>query len=155
MRRLYFDIDGTLLALDTGGPKPALMGGSLERSIKEAQIDEIVCVSNFVDVIRAVWMRQPDFDGLGAVYSLCGGVFSDQGWFRRVTQFVSDPQLRAAEIDLMSDWWYMDDEAENYFLKIERREIFDEQLGRRVLRPSPSGDGRDVIEWLRSIPGGA
>jgi hypothetical protein len=54
LRRLYFDIDGTIPTLDTGEPKPVLAAGRLEVAIRNAGFDEIVCVGNFVNVAHAV-----------------------------------------------------------------------------------------------------
>ena len=151
MRKLYFDIDGTVLALDSGVPKRALDGGRLESAIREARVDELVCVGNFAGVVRTVWTVKPEYDGLGAVFALCRGVFQDETWFRALTRLVVDPRLRAAEVELRDDWWYMDDQAEKYFAEAGRAEVFREHHGGRILRPSPAGDGYDVLDWIRSI----
>ncbi|HKA37317.1 MAG TPA: hypothetical protein VKH43_10895 [Thermoanaerobaculia bacterium] len=151
MRKLYFDIDGTLLVLDTGLPKPALARGRLERAIREARIDELVCVGNFVEVIRTLRTVRPEYDGLAAIFALCRGVFLDETWFRRLTRLILDPWLRAAEVDLEADWWYMDDQAERYFFNAGRAELMRQHLGERILQPSPSGDGTDVLEWLQVV----
>ena len=152
MRTLHFDIDGTVLALNAGVAKPALSAGRLEKAVRDARINKLVCVGNFAGVVRTVWTVNAGYDGLGAIFALCGGVFSDEAWFRAVTQLVGDPRLRAAEVEMSHDWWYMDDEAEKYFLQAGREQIFREHLGGRILRPSPSGDGHDVLEWIRSMP---
>jgi len=148
LRKLYFDIDGTLLVLDTGLAKPALAGGRLEAAIRRARVNELICVGNFAGVVRTVWTVEPEYDGLGAIFALCQGVFEDERWFRGLVQLVGDPKLRAAEVDLSADWWYMDDEAEKYFLQAGRREILGEESGRRILRPSPRGNGEDVLDWM-------
>jgi len=153
MRTLYFDIDGTVLTLGSGEPKSALERGSLERTIREAKVDELVCVGNFVGVIRTVWTIQPEYDGLGAVFTLCRGVFEDEIWFRALTRLVVNPARRAAEVELREDWWYMDDQAEKYFRDADLVRVFREHHGRRILQPSPTGDGHDVLEWIHSIPG--
>lgn len=148
MRTLYFDIDGTVLVLDTGLPKPALAGGRLERAIRDAGFDELVCVGNFAGVIRVVWTVQPEYDGLGAILTLCAGVFQDGTWFRDRTRLVVDPRRRAAEVDLKEDWWYMDDQAESYFSIVNRGGVFRDHAGGRILCPDPTGDGEDVLAWL-------
>jgi hypothetical protein len=100
LRKLYFDIDGTVLVLNTGLPKPALAEGRLEAAFRRVRADEIICVGNFAGVIRTVWTFRPEYDGLGAIFALCRGAFLDEPWFRGLTQLVADPRLRAAEVDL-------------------------------------------------------
>ena len=151
MRRLYFDVDGTILRLYTTCAKPALADGRLERVVREAGIDELVCVGSYVAVALALSAMMEQFDGLGAIFEICNGVFVDQEWFRAHTRLVSDPDRRAAEIDLDSDWWYVDDLAEKYFQAAGRAEVFREHLGSRVFSPTPEGDGQDVLDWLRAV----
>jgi len=152
MRTLYFDIDGTLLILNTGEPKPALEGGTLEQVIRATGVDELVCVGNFAGIVRTVWTVKPEYDGLGAIFRLCRGVFRDEAWFRAHTRLVVEPKLRAAEVELKDDWWYMDDQAEKYFEDADRAEIFRMHRGRRILEPAPEGNGDDVLNWMVSIP---
>ena len=140
MRKLYFDIDGTILDLESGDLKPALGGGRLGRAIRDARIGELVCVGNFVEVIRTLWILE-----------LCRGAFDDEAWFRAHTALVERPASRAAEVELTEDWWYMDDLAETYFIECGRTSVFLKHLGGRILRPSPTGDGQDVLDWLRAI----
>jgi hypothetical protein len=151
MRRLYFDVDGTILRMYTTSAKPALAGGMLERAVRQAGIEEIVCVGNYVAVALVMSSMCEDFDTLGAIFEMCAGVFEDEAWFRAHTRLVSDPDRRAAEIDLDSDWWYVDDLAEKYFQAAGRAEVFREHLGHRVFSPSPEGDGQDVLDWLRGV----
>lgn len=151
MRRLYFDVDGTLLRLYTTSAKPALAGGMFERAVREAGFDEIVCVGNYVTVVLALAELRSDFDSLGDIFGICAGVFEDEEWFRAHTRLVSNPDNRAAEIDLAADWWYVDDLAEKYFLHAGREDTFRSQAGRRIFSPSPEGDGQDVLDWLNAI----
>ena len=149
MRKLYFDIDGTVLVLDTGVPKAAMANGGFEIAVRRAGFDEIICVGNFVAVIRTVWTMKPEYDGAGAIFALCGGAFQDEVWFRSSVRFVEDPKSRAAEIDLMADWWYVDDEAERYFTNVDRVDALHEHVGKRVCIPSSRGNGADILEWLK------
>jgi hypothetical protein len=151
MRTLYFDIDGTVLILDSGVVKPALACGGLERAIRSADIKQLVCVGNFAGIIRVVWTGNPGFDGLGALLGLCRGAFLDEVWFRGATQLVVDSQLRAAEVDLSGDWWYMDDDAARYFELAGRSDVFERERGKRILQPMPTGDGADVLEWIGNL----
>jgi hypothetical protein len=74
VRQLYFDIDGTLLGLGTGVPKPALERGVFEAAIRQMQVGLLVCVGHFCHVVEMVKELDPDYDGLGIVFSLCQGV---------------------------------------------------------------------------------
>jgi hypothetical protein len=149
VKRLYFDIDGTLLVRDSGEPKPALGHGRFERAVREAGFEQIVCVGNFIRVIREMGSFAPDYDGPGIILRLCAGVFADEAWFRAKLSLVLDPRNRAAEVDTATDWWYVDDEAEAFFARAGRSELFRQHLGGRILVPQPQGDGADVLGWLR------
>lgn len=151
MRRLYFDIDGTLLMDDTGEPKPALADGAFEAAVVRSGVEKLVCIGNLVDAARTAEEMDPSYDGLSWIFDICRGVFSDKSWFRSVTSLVEDPMNRASEVDLEGDWWYVDDLAEYYFQKAGRDEVFRRNIGRRILVPSLEGDGTDVVKWLNQI----
>ena len=141
--------------LNRGIAKARLANGMLEAAIRRAGFEELVCVGNFVGVIRTVWSVDPGYDGPGAIFALCTGVFVDENWFRSCVRLVSDPTSRAGEIDLSSDWWILDDEAERHFTAAGREEIFRANVGRRVFVPEPDGDGADVLRWLGGLPAAA
>ena len=151
VRRLYFDLDGTVLVLDTGLPKTALAGGRLGRAIREAGVDELVCVGNFVGVVRTLWNAGLEYDGLGAVLALCSGMFEDEAWFRSHTKLALDPSRRVSEIDGEVDWWYVDDLAETYAAEAGRADWCRAHLGGRILAPAPRGDGTDILAWLAGM----
>src|SRR5262245_52688787 len=146
MRRLYFDVDGTILRMYTTSAKPALANGVFERAIRRAGIEEVVCVGNYVAVALMMSSIREDFDPLGAVFEVCAGVFEDEEWFRTHTKLVSDPDERAAEVDLTSDWWYVDDLAEKYFLDADRADVFQKHLGVRIAHPPPRAT--DKTSWI-------
>ena len=150
MRTLYFDIDGTILVEGSGEPKPALAQGKFEAAIRNSAIDALVCVGNFVDVVREVRTVNPDYDGIGVIFDLCQGVFTDLAWFRRVTNLARDAKDRARAIPLESDWWYVDDLAEHYMSQAGLTRVLESERGRRILVPTKRGDGSDVISWLNS-----
>lgn len=152
MRTLYFDIDGTLLVSDHAGPKPCLANGRFEAAVRVARIDCLVCVGNFADVVRLASQIQSSYDALGAVFNICSGVFASETWFRESVILTDDSERRAALIDLGADWWYVDDLAEHYFRTAGRDEAYRREVGRRIMVPSPNGDGSDVLEWLSAIP---
>jgi hypothetical protein len=151
MRRLYFDVDGTILRMYTNSAKTALAGGAFERAVRAAGVEELVCIGNYVAVVVAMQAIVKDFDPLGAVFEVCAGVFADEDWFGAHTQLVSDPDRRAAEVDLEGDWWYVDDLAEKYFSEAGRADIFRKHHGSRIFAPSPEGDGQDVLDWLLTV----
>ena len=151
MRSLYFDIDGTILAQESGLTKQALERGKLEDGIRAAQIESLICVGNFVKVIYIVQKLQPDYDGLGVIFRLCGGAFRDENWFKRVTTLSRNPENRAAELPLDQDWFYLDDLAEQYLCKADRTDVFGRENGHRVFAPVPGGSGTDVLEWLSGL----
>ena len=153
MRKLYFDLDGTILDLSTGLPKAALAHGRLEAAIRRARVDELVCVGNFVGLVHAMETLRPGYDGLGGLFALCDNAFDDEGWFRERVRLAADPKFRAVEVDLSADGWYMDDEGERYFAYAGLIGIWQEHLGKRILRPLPRGDGEDVLTWMAWLAG--
>ena len=108
MRRMYFDIDGSLLVDDTGEPKTALAKGAFERALHRSGFEQLICVGSFVDAGRAAKAVQPDYDIHEVIFDICGGVFSDKEWFTTNTLLTQDSYYRATEVDLNTDWWYLD-----------------------------------------------
>ena len=151
MRRLYFDIDGTLLIEEKGIVKPHLADGAFEHAVRDAGFEQLVCVGNFVAALHAVNEVEPDHDGIGAIFNLCGSTFTDEAWFRSVCTLVNDPLDRAREIDLEANWWYLDDLAEYYCWKARREHVFKDHLNGRIMVPKAEGDGADILGWLQSL----
>jgi hypothetical protein len=148
MKNLYFDIDGTLLDLDSGIAKPALANGNFEKTLKSIDIQQLICVGSFVDVVHALKETYSAYDEMGELFQMCGGVFADENWFREKISLVKDSSNRAAEINFDEDWWYVDDLAEHFFHTANLDTIFDEYIGTRILVPSPKGDGNTIQKWL-------
>ena len=151
MRRMYFDIDGSLLVGDTGEPKAALADGEFERAVRRSGVQQLICVGNFVDAGRAAKEVNPHYDIHAAIFAICGGAFSDEDWFRANTALTRDSFYRAAEVDLNTDWWYLDDLAEYYFKIAYREDIFEANAGVRIFVPTAEGDGKDVMDWIDRI----
>jgi hypothetical protein len=152
VRTLYFDIDGTLLLNDHAGAKTFLANGAFEEAVRAAEVDRLVCVGNFVDVVRIAATITPSYDGVSALFRICLGVFSNEAWFRENVTMADDAERRAELVDLRADWWYVDDLAEHYFRAAGRGDTFHRGAGKRIMVPTPNGDGRDVLEWLAEIP---
>jgi hypothetical protein len=151
VKTLYFDIDGTLLGLESGEVKPALLGGRFEQEVRKAAFNKVVCVGSVVNVIRSLEELGQDSDGMSLVLTLCNGAFSGERWFRESVQLVADPDERVSHIDFSGDWWYVDDLAAYYFEKAGLADVFEENEGCRIFVPDPDGDGSDVLEWLSQI----
>ena len=148
MKTLYFDIDGTVLLLDTNRVKKALGGGMFETAVRNAGFERLVCVGNFGHVAHLLKSRNSNYDEMNVLLRLCDGAFTDEDWFRSVTTIVSNPDSRCRHINLTEDWWYVDDLAGQFMTQAELKDILRLQLGIRVLVPDAYGDGQDIIQWL-------
>jgi hypothetical protein len=152
VRTFYFDIDGTVLKGSFGAPKQHLADGALERAVRAAGVERLVCVGNVVSIARSLERMQPGHDSLGLVLRVCQGVWADQEWFRQVTTLVADSHERVAHIDTSLDWWWADDLALEHSQSVEREDLFQAHHGGRILVPTADGDGQDVLDWLAAIP---
>ena len=148
MANLYFDIDGTLLDIDSGNAKEALANGRFEDTVRRLGIHQLICVGTMTDVIRSAKEYDDSYDSLGVLFRICRGTFLDEYWFRDNIILVHDSCNRAREIDLTSDWWYVDDLAEYYFKIADLDSEFKTNAGTRILVPTPNGDGTDILSWM-------
>jgi len=151
-RILYFDIDGTVLPIDDDEPKRLLRRGELEKAIRGAGFEKLICAGNIGIVTRAVRGLGVDCDELKVVFELLGDAIDDMDWFLAMTKMSVDPENRAASIDLESDWWYVDDLAQYYLEKAHRSELLRSPASKRIYVPRPKGDGSGLLKWLRSVP---
>ena len=148
---LYFDIDGTLLFGDSEA-KPCLANGAFERAVRDAGFEQLVCLSNMLEIVYVLRDLGKEPDGLGMVFDLCRGTFADEAWFRRSTIIPQVRGNRVRSIDFSGDWWYVDDLAKRFMEKEGWLDLFRTHVGGRILAPDPDGDGRDVLKWLRGNP---
>ena len=151
MKTLYFDIDGTILLADEDRLKSCLEGGRLESAVRRAGFQRLVCVGNYCRIAHVVREMGVEYDDLGVLLQICRGAFSNHRWFRAVTTLVADPENRAQYIDFTSNWWYVDDLAEEYLHKASRESVLEGPERDRVLIPSATGDGQDVLDWLNRV----
>ena len=150
MKTLYFDIDGTVLVDDEEMVKTELAGGEFETAVRAAGFEAVICVGNFCAIAHAIRSMGIEYDGVGVLYSLCRGAFTDEAWLRASTVLIEDPVHRAEYIEYTGDWWYVDDLARHYMEKAGRVEVFTKYIGHRICAPDPKGSGRDIKEWLRA-----
>ena len=166
MRRvLYFDIDGVILSYDDT-PKRAIVGGHLEASLKRLGFTHLVCASGWAQLVRMarpygtaddhkwrIWYRTAGDRPNGDAWDLDAGehpVFPDKEWFFTKLELVMDPDHRCQEIDLGTDWYYVDDLADRYFTDSHGQAAFTKELGHRICMPDRYSDGADVLKWLDS-----
>ena len=145
-KTLYFDINGTIV--HKYRCKPALADGAFGQSVREARFGRLVCMSNIQNTIRLLSDMGKQPDDLGIIFDMCWGAFRDADWFRQVTTLVPDSDHRALYIDVATDWWYADDLAKEYLEKEGLADLFEANAGRRILAPSPSSDGDEILRWL-------
>jgi hypothetical protein len=150
---LYFDISGTLVD-DGGRAKPALADGAFERAVRAAGVERLVCVSSLLTIVEARRMAGQDIDPHGFILGQCGGVFSDEAWFRGTVLMETVPRRRVEAIDESLDWYYVDDYAREYLEHAGRYDLEREEIGRRVLVTPADSDGRDVLDWLEGVVAG-
>jgi len=89
-------------------------------------------------------------DGIGLAFDLCRGTFADVAWFRQVTTLAVDAEHRVQTVDYSADWWYLDDLAPYFMEKEGRSDLFKANEGRRIFAPDSSGNGKDILDWLRT-----
>ena len=152
-RVFYFDIDGVLLNLN-GEVKLRLADGVLERELKRLRFSSLVCVSDWAEASReklpgaaveprGIWIRNT---------CKLQSVFPDEGWFIGQLHLAGDTNRRCQTIDMAQDWYYADDWAREFLGKEFGDDLYQEESGKRVLMPDPSGDGSDILDWLMQIP---
>ena len=143
---LYFDINGTIVR--DYQCKPALAGGAFEQAVREAGFGRLVCMSNAQSFIKLLDEMGHAPNPLAIMFNMCWGAFRDADWFHQVTTLVPDPGHRALYIDVTTDWWYLDDLAKKYLEKEGLASLFETNLGRRILVPTASSDGEEILRWL-------
>jgi hypothetical protein len=116
LRILYFDIDGVLVDYDDR-LKPALDNGALERELKAAHIDRLICVSGWADMSQEPVLDITPVDRPGWVYRKFSSLIPDRRWCLERLELGSDTDHRARLIDLETDWYYVDDWADKFFIE--------------------------------------
>ncbi|MGB0835756.1 MAG: hypothetical protein ACPGR2_14690 [Psychrobium sp.] len=148
MKTLYFDIDGVLLCYDDN-QRPILANGALENRLKRFNFNKLVCVSGWSDIVNSG--MKSERQQKQAIYKLLNEIFLDEDWFLNHLELVYDTDTRCQHIDLTSDWYYMDDWADKFFIEYFDKSLYEQALGRRILLVNPHGDGSDILTWLDAI----
>lgn len=146
---LYFDIDGTFLNYDDA-PKAALLNQNLENVLKAANFDFLACVSGWVDIFSEPVMKLPRLeDRKAAIYRLLKDLFPDKDWFLDKLILIPDTDKRGEYIDLNSNWYYIDDWADDFFQKVHSKTLYQQELNKRICCCNPHEDGKDVLDFLK------
>jgi hypothetical protein len=73
-------------------------------------------------------------------------IFTDKEWFLHRLVLVFENDDRCKHIDLLHDWYYIDDWADEYFPKYHGEELYITELGKRILLANPHGNGEDILK---------
>jgi len=146
---LYFDIDGTFLDYEDE-PKTALLNGQLEAALEAANFDFIACVSGWSDIFADPVMQLNFAERKLAMYHKLEPLFPDKQWFMDKIILIQNTDYRCQYINFKADWYYIDDWADKFFQEVHGAELYQQELGKRILLCDHKGDGSDVLEWLIS-----
>ena len=83
---------------------------------------------------------------------MIAGLFPDRKWFLSHLELGTDTDHRGRLIDRSMDWYYVDDNADEFFTAAFGADAYAAELGRRICCPHQSSDGAEVITWLKQIP---
>jgi len=148
-RVLYFDIDGTLLDYEDR-PKPALLGGRLQRALMNAGFTKFVCVSGWSDLFTTPVLRLSPEDTKRAICKMLKEML-DTDFLADRLRLAVETDNRCCSIDVDEDFYYIDDWADEYAIKQFGENFYNAPYGKRILRVDPYGDGTDILDWLESI----
>lgn len=149
-RVLYFDIDGVLLDWNDK-PKPALFAGRLQDRLRALRFSRLICVSGWADLVRADVLRIPADQWGAQIYRIVAPLFPDREWFIKRLELGRDTDRREQLIDPTLDWYYVDDNADQFFVARFGHEAYVAELGRRICLARHDSDGSEVIAWLNTI----
>jgi len=151
MRVLYFDIDGVLLD-SYDQPKSALLAGGLQALLISRRFEQLVCVSGWADIVRAAACRVPREQWLASIHRMVSGLFPDREWFLSHLELGEDTDHRGRLIDRSADWYYVDDNADQFFTAAFGMDAYTAELGKRICCPQHDSDGWEIVAWLKQIP---
>ena len=150
-RILYFDIDGVLLDYEDR-PKPALVGGVLQSELQRLDFRKLVCVSGWANTAFEPGLRLAPAQRVRWIYRPLKDIFPDEAWFCARTDLYAESDKRGFAINLAANWYCVDDWADKFTAESYGEALYKAELGRRISRPDPYGDGSDILAWLSRIP---
>ncbi|MSV36253.1 MAG: hypothetical protein EXQ47_11755 [Bryobacterales bacterium] len=148
MRVLYFDIDGTLLD-SYDQPKSALVACGFHALLVSRRFERLVCVSGWADIVQAAACRVPLEHRGESIHRMIAELFPDREWFLSHLELGTDTDHRGRLIDPSVDWYYVDDNADEFFTAAFGAEAYTAELGGRICCPHHSG----VPAFRRAILG--
>ena len=153
-RVLYFGIDNILLD-EEDIAKTALTNGQLERLLKSCAFDYYACVSGYSDMVvqRHQYIQKPNKTvQKEAVWQLLKDIFTDKNDFIKKLILIYNTDKRGDYINVDSDWYYLDDWADKYFVEAQGIQAFEEmKRHNRIFLNDPQGDGADILQWLAQL----
>jgi hypothetical protein len=155
MKCLYFDLDGTIITENESKVKTALSNGKLEKLIIATQFGKIFFVGSIIECFKAQTNQDKKNDNLKMVFNLCDGAFFNQDWFIENVTLIENPAHRVREINIETDWWYIDDLAE-YYCRIDGfQSLYKLHNGKRIFTPTPNDNGQTTVSWIKNIQSGS
>lgn len=153
-RLLYWDIDGVIRDYNDI-VKPALAGGKLQDALarKSNPFDYLVCVSGWSSIVLDnFFLRNVDLAARKErLRQEVADAFPCPDFFARYVRLADRNDDRCRHIAFDADWAYVDDWAEEYFIREHGREAYDEHLGRRILMCDPYDDGQDLLDFVTNF----
>lgn len=112
-RTLYFDIE---VLLDYNEqPKTALDGGVLESELKRGCFEQLVCVSGWSDMAHADPLHIAEPERRAWIHRMLAPLFPDVPWFLGRALPTARHRPLGLPHQLESDWYYVDDWADQFF----------------------------------------
>ena len=110
-----------------------------------------MCVSGWAGMALDPALRIPVLDQGLWLHQQVRELFPSSQWFPDRLIPRTDPDRRGWSIDTSSDRYYVDDWADEYFVAAHGTELYQAELGQRILCADARSDGSDVLAWLTSI----
>ena len=145
---LYFDIDGVFLDSNLE-PKKALLNNELQNRLKNLDFDNFVCLSTWSSHVQQKIIPWTVSEQKKKIYRMVEASIPDKEWFIPKLLLKDDTmENRCKHINLDSDWYYMDNQAERYFTNIYGKELYNKFLNNRIIDVVTKANGSDILTWL-------
>ncbi len=151
---LYFDIDGTFLDYDDI-PKPAFLGGRLEKALEACHFDYYACVSGWSDMVaqRHGYGEKPSQQvQKERIWHLLQDIFLNKQAFLEKLILIYNTDRRGEYINLESNWYYVDDWADTFYTNTHGIAEYEIMIERHKIHLAQhDGNGGDILNWLGRI----